>query len=158
VSLTIEFSGGDPADSPFARFSFMRGAVAWADEIGPVVREALKAEAPVSKDTMDGRTGGRLRDSIRYERETAAGTVSAVFTANTPYAGYVLSGTLPHAISAVAARYLRYELPEGHYVFRRRVWHPGTQPDPFNVRAVTPLTVELRSSFAEAMQASAEGA
>jgi Bacteriophage HK97-gp10, putative tail-component len=158
VSLTIEFDGGNAEDSPFARFSFLRAATAWADEVGPVVLDALKAEAPVAPDNpLSGAKGGRLKGSIRYEREVSEGSVSAVFTANTPYAGYVLEGTGPHVIAASAARSLQFML-DGAVTYRRRVNHPGTKANPFNERAVIPLTPELRASFAEAMQESAEGA
>lgn len=159
MPVTLEFTGDDPADSPFARFSWARAAVAWADEAGPLVREALKREAPVAKPSPDGRKGGRLRDSIRYERETAAGSVTAVFTANVPYARYVLEGTGPHVITASAARALRFYPAGGDTaVFRRSVNHPGTKPDPFPERAVMPLEPLLRERFTAAVRASAEGA
>lgn len=159
MSITLEFTGDDPAENPFARFSWTRAAVAWMDEAGPLVREALKREAPVAKATPDGRKGGRLRDSIRYERETAAGNVTGIFTANVPYARYVLEGTGPHVITAQAARALRfYPGGEGTPVFRRSVNHPGTKANPFNERALLPLEPLLRRTFADAVRASAEGA
>lgn len=158
MTFTLEFDGDDFGDSPFARFSFMRAAVAWSDDTGPVVLQALKDEAPVAPDsTISNTKGGRLKNSIRYERETSADSVSAVFTANVPYAGYVIGGTGPHVIAASAARFLRYEGSEGQAVFSRSVNHPGAKANPFNERAIIPMTVELRESFAEAMQASAEG-
>lgn len=156
MSLTIQLDGLDPAASPYARFSWTKAAVQWADEVGPVVREALKHEAPVAKTSLDGRKGGRLRDSIRYEREVAGGGLSAVFTANVPYARYVLDGTGPHVIAARAARALQFEF-EGAVMYRARVNHPGTKPNNFPERAIGPLTVMLRDTFAEAVRVSAEG-
>jgi Bacteriophage HK97-gp10, putative tail-component len=159
VSLTIEFSGDSIADSPFARFSWTRAAVEWADEAGPMALAALKAEAPVGKTDLSGRKGGRLRDSIRYERETAVGSVTMIFTANVPYAGYVIEGTGPHVISASAARFLRYEGSDGQFTYSRQVQHPGTKANPFPERALGGLAAEkLREWFADAVQASAEGA
>lgn len=159
MSLTIELAGDNPADSPFARFSFTKAAVEWADEAGPMVREALKAEAPVAKTSLDGRKGGRLRDSIRYERETGPGSVTMVFTANVPYAGYVIGGTGPHVISASAARFLRYEGTAGQVLFSRSVQHPGTKANDFPERALAGVAAEkLQEWFADAVKASAEGA
>lgn len=158
MSITIELAGDSLADSPFARFSWTKAAVEWADEAGPMVRAALKAEAPVGKDGLDGRKGGRLRDSVRYERETSVGSVTMIFTASTPYAGYVIEGTGPHVIAASAARALQFEL-DGAVTYRRRVNHPGTKPNDFPVRALGGVATEkLREWFSDAVQASAEGA
>ena len=157
MSLTIEFDGIDPAASPFARFSGTGAAVEWADEAGPMVRAAQKHGAPVAKTSLDGRKGGRLRDSIRYERETAAASMTMIFTANVPYAKYVLEGTGPHVIEASAARALQFEL-DGAVTYRRSVNHPGTKANDFPERAVGGLAaVKLREWFADAVRASAEG-
>jgi hypothetical protein len=159
VSLTIELSGDSIANSPFARFSWTRAAVTWADEAGPLCLAALKAEAPVGRTTLDGRKGGRLRDSIRYERETAVGTVTMAFTGNTPYAGYVIDGTGPHTITASAARFLRYQGFDGQATYSRSVQHPGTKANPFPERALGGVATEkLQEWFADAMRESAEGA
>jgi Bacteriophage HK97-gp10, putative tail-component len=158
VSLTVELSGDSIADSPFARFSWTKAAVEWADEAGPMVRAALKAEAPVGKTDLSGRKGGRLRDSIRYERETAVGSVTMVFTANVPYAGFVIEGTGPHVITASAARALQFEF-QGAVTYRRSVQHPGTKANDFPERALGGVATEkLKEWFADAVQASAEGA
>jgi hypothetical protein len=158
VSITIELDGDSIADSPFARFSWTVAANEWADEAGPMVRAALKAEAPVGKTDLSGRKGGRLRDSIRYERETAAGSVTMTFTANTPYAGYVIEGTGPHAITASAARALQFSL-DGAVTYRRSVNHPGTKANDFPERAIGGFATEkLKEWFADTMRESAEGA
>ena len=65
MSLTIEFDGIDPAASPFARFSWTRAAVQWADEAGAVGRAPLKHQAPVAETALGGGQGGGGRDSTR---------------------------------------------------------------------------------------------
>jgi Bacteriophage HK97-gp10, putative tail-component len=158
VSLTIELSGDSIADNPFARFNWTAAAGEWADEAGPMVRAALKQEAPVAPTSFSGRKGGRLRDSIRYERETAVGSVTMLFTANTPYAGFVIEGTGPHVIAASAARALQFEM-DGAVTYARRVNHPGTKANDFPERALGGLATEkLKEWFADAMRESAEGA
>lgn len=150
----MQFDESASAGSPLARFSWTRAAVGWADDVGPLVRDALKEKAPVGK----GPRAGRLRDSIRYERATSMGqgTVTAVFTANVPYIGYVLDGTRPHLISAKAARALHWQGTDGD-MFARHVNHPGTKANPFNERAVFPLTGVLRERFRAAIEAGMEG-
>jgi hypothetical protein len=159
MSMTMELDGGDLAGSPFARFDWTEAAAEWADEAGPMTLAALKAEAPVGKsDPLSGRKGGALRDSIRYERETAPGSVSMTFTANVPYAGYVIGGTGPHVIAASAAQALQFML-DGAVTYRKSVNHPGTKANDFPERAVGGFAAEkLQEWFADAMQASAEGA
>lgn len=161
MSLTIELSGDSIADNPFARFSWTKAAVEWADEAGPMVRAALKAEAPVGKTDLSGRKGGRLRDSIRYERETTPGSVTMVFTANTPYAGFVIEGTGPHLIPLepkAPGTALQFEF-QGAVTYRRQVRHPGTKPNDFPERALGGVATEkLKEWFADAVRESAEGA
>lgn len=150
----MEFDAGKLADTPLARFSWAKAATAWADEAGPLVRGALKREAPVGK----GERAGRLRDAIRYERATnlGEGMVTLRFDAHVPYTPYVLDGTRPHLITAKAARALHWKDGDRD-VFARQVNHPGTKPNPFNERAVFPLTGTLREMFRAAIEAGMEG-
>lgn len=144
MSISIRVSrssgGGD-----LARFRFMKAAVGWADEVGPLVRAGLKAKAPVAKQ---GAGAGRLRDSIRYERNTTSGGVTLSFTAYVPYAKYVIEGTPPHLIRARAARYLHWKDGSGDH-FAKQVNHPGTRPNDFPRRAIGPLEPLIRKRFAE---------
>lgn len=159
MTFTMEFDSAKLDDNPLRRFSWTRAAVSWADEAGPLVRAALKEKAPVGKAQPGSKQRpGRLRDAIRYERETAAGegAVTVFFLANVPYTPYVIGGTRPHPIAASAARALHWTGPQGD-MFARRVNHPGTKANPFNERAVFPLTGELRELFRTAIEASMEG-
>jgi hypothetical protein len=150
----MEFDAGKLAQSPLARFSWARAATTWADQAGPLVRDALKKEAPVGK----GDRAGRLRGAIRYERATSLGEglVTLRFDAHVPYTPYVLDGTRPHLITAKAARALHWQ-DGGRDVFARRVNHPGTKANPFNERAVFPLTGVLRELFQAAVLEAMEG-
>jgi hypothetical protein len=144
----MTFNSGKLDDNPLRRFSWTKAAVAWSDEAGPIVREALKEKAPVGK----GPRAGRLRDAIRYQRETSGvAGVTLYFLSNTPYTPYVLHGTRAHPIAARAARSLHWVGPQGD-VFRRRVNHPGTKPNPFPERAVLPLEALLRERFRAAIE------
>lgn len=145
ISIRVSGTGGS---SPLGRFQFLKAATTLADEVGPLVRTALKDKAPVAKE---GAGAGRLRDSIRYERNTTGGGVTATFTAYTPYAKYVIEGTGPHIIRARAARALHWKDASGDR-FARAVNHPGTKPNRFPERAITPLEPLIRKRFAEILK------
>jgi HK97 gp10 family phage protein len=134
-----------PGRDPLRRFEWTRLAVRWADEVGPLTRTALKAKAPVGK----GQGAGRLRDSIRYQRRTLGGAVVLEFTANTPYAKYVLSGTSAHEIRPKAARVLHWVDASGNDRFAAAVRHPGTKPNRFPEKAVLPLLPLIQRRFKE---------
>jgi hypothetical protein len=108
-------------------FQWTKRLVEFADVAGPKFRRLLQQEAPV--DT------GRLRNSSRYSRETRIGSVHIRFTANVPYAPFVIGGTKAHRITAVAARTLHWSTGSGSGAFAHSVWHPGTKPDNFPQRA-----------------------
>jgi HK97 gp10 family phage protein len=157
--MTIEMAFSYPSGgAPMSRFNWMRTAVGWADEAGPMMRTALKAEAPVGT----GPRSGRLRTSIRYERNVRAGSVTMTFTANTPYAKYVLEGTREHDIYPVAARYLHFIGKRGPVFVGPRgsgahVHHPGTKPNPFPQRALGPMEPMLQRTFRQALETALGG-
>jgi len=73
---------------------------------------------------------GRMRDSITV---TARNLTLSV---NVPvdYASYTSEGTEPHEIAATQAGALRFywgRVGPPQPRFYRRVWHPGTQPNPW---------------------------
>lgn len=144
MTLGIRISRSGP--NPFQRFQWTRAAMSWADATGPVVRSALKAAAPVAP--VDG---GRLRDSIRYARRTRLGRVTLEFSASAPYTRFVLDGTPPHIIRARTSRYLHWADTAGQNRFAKQVNHPGTKPNPFPRRALTPLMPAIQSAFQESV-------
>lgn len=130
---------------PLSRFKFATRLIEWSDEIGPLMREELKKQAPVRRDSFV--TGGRLRQSIRYRRTFTGIGGTVQWTANTPYAEFVVRGTQPHDISAKATRALRFMDKGGGVAFARHVHHPGSKPDDFPKRAAEALGPRIYSSF-----------
>lgn len=150
MSITVQFSGAW-GNSPLGRFRWTAAAATFADQAGPIIRDALKAEAPVGTPPNDPRPG-RLRDAIRYSRSTTAGdSLRLEFTASPPYTKWVLGGTRPHVIEAVAARSLHWVDGNGDR-FARRVHHPGTAPNPFPRRAMEACKDEVAEAFRQTMR------
>lgn len=149
MSIRVQVSG---ARNQFRQFRWNAAAGRWADVVAPVVQERLKQEAPVGK----GPTAGRLRDSIRHERHVGTGNAQLVFTADTPYARFVLHGTGPHVIRPRTARVLRWQGPAGPR-FAQVVHHPGTRANPFPERAVRPLMPLIQARFTEIVSAKLRG-
>lgn len=154
MTLSMQLDAHGLRDSPLARFSWAKASVAFADRAQPLVRDALKAKAPVGQ----GPQAGRLKKSIRSQRKTGLveGALEIRFKAYVPYIEYVLDGTRPHTITPKAARALRWQ-GTGGVVFAKRVQHPGTRPNHFNLRAVVPLGPELQKLFEAAVKAAMEG-
>ncbi len=149
MAFRVTISGDRPSENPLRRFQWTRAAAAWADEVGPLVRSAMRDRAPVAK----GPGGGRLRDSIRYERSTSGGRVELRWGSGVPYVPYVVEGTPPHLIRARAARALRWQSQGGETRFARWVNHPGTRPNPFPRRAMEPLLPVIQAKFREVVEA-----
>lgn len=132
--IQVTLQGANPSDNPMKRFTWLKAATAWADQVGPIGRALLKEEAPTSQ----GRNAGQLRQKIRYDRRTTAGSVRLEYGTGVGYARYVVKGTSPHLIRAVAARALRFQGQSG-IAFARVVHHPGTRANDFPARAMLRL-------------------
>lgn len=66
-----------------------------------------------------------------------------------PIAQFVIRGTAPHPIDPVYAKMLHWvDLGTGDDVFAHHVDHPGTQPNPYNVRAWEARRDDLVREFA----------
>lgn len=150
MSIRVTVSGANR--TPLRAFSFTSASSRWAAVVGPAVQDALKRAAPVGK----GAGAGRLRDSIRYEHRVGGGSARLTFTANTPYARFVLHGTGPHIIRPRKARALRWQ-GSGGTRFARVVHHPGTKPNPFPERAIRPLLPLIQRRYREIVQSSLRG-
>lgn len=144
MTLKVDVSGSD--DSPVSRFSWTVASREWADEVQPMVQDAIKAEAPVGP----GEGSGRLRASIRSERAEAEGVLTIMFAADVPYAGYVVDGTAPHVIRPRNAQALHWTGPGGG-VFAKVVNHPGTKPNSFAERAILPLLEVIQARLDAAL-------
>ena len=98
---------------------------------------AAQDEAPV-------RTG-RLRQSLKTEPVVMTGPNKGEggISAQTPYAGFVRSGTRPHVIRPRNAQALRFEV-RGRIIFAKSVNHPGTKPNFFLERALDRVARDVR--------------
>jgi len=88
-----------------------------------MIMNAAKIEAPV-------RTGN-LRALIGMKMRVTRTLVIGEVYSKARYSHYVHDATRPHVIRARRRRALRFELPPGHVIFRRAVFHPGTRGVPF---------------------------
>jgi len=140
MSYSLNFKADNV--SIFKRFSFVRATSRWAEEIGPVMEAAIRAEAPVGK-----KNGGRLRESITFRKKTGISGVALEFGSNVPYAKFVEDGTPPHLILPRRATRLRFESRGGDIVYSPYVHHPGTKPNPFARRAVERMSPLIAESF-----------
>lgn len=145
IQITVQ--GGSSADNPMKRFTWLKGATTWADQIGPMGRDLLKSVAPVGQ----GPNAGQLKQKIRYDRRTTAGSVRIEYGTGVGYAKYVVKGTGPHVIRAVAARSLRFQVPGG-VAFARSVRHPGTRANDFPARAMLMLQPIAKERLAVIMR------
>jgi len=78
---------------------------------------------------------GRMRDRITVTPSRLRLTI----VVDTPYASYTTEGTDPHEIAATHAGALRFfwgRVGPPQPRFYRRVWHPGTLPDPWYKQVV----------------------
>jgi len=109
----------------------------WQHTGAMMTMQQMRLEVPI-------RTGF-LRESIDYKLTPKGFSVFS----RAEYAKYVAKGTRPHEILPRNARALRWEGPLGNPIFARRVWHPGTMPNPFPERTREAMREPLRQLAAE---------
>lgn len=120
ASLRYRWRGAAPLD----HWDAMKIMSDWSGEVGPQIRDALKARTPV--------VTGRMRASTRYAATGFADGVRLEFRAYTKYAQWVVGGARPHIIRPTAARSLHFFWPKvGYSVFLKEVHHPGNRPNDF---------------------------
>lgn len=134
MSVEITVKGGRVR---FPEWSMPSFTTAWRKRVAPAVLEALRREAPVYKyddpELSRGQKKGDLRASIKLD---AVHGSEMEFTADVPYAKYVISGTGPHPIEAKESGPLLHWVRSGNDNYRRRVWHRGTAANDFPRRAL----------------------
>lgn len=130
------------------RFEWIAEATMHAEMLRGPVGEELKKATPVAQKAIKGAEPGYLRDSIRSEVRAGAGSVSLTYSTDAFYAGYIIDGTGPHEILPRNATVLHWtDTQTGEEVFRRRVWHPGTQPNDFPARVAEHVQPLVESVF-----------
>jgi len=100
-------------------------------EIGKVLLQAAQQEAPGEKYPL----------SLKYKTfREGAQSVGVRIIGPQPLTTFIIEGTKPHAIVARRARVLAFHWEKGSrgagMYFFPRVWHPGTKPNPFHLRAM----------------------
>lgn len=130
------------------RFEWLTETVLRAEMLRGPVGDELKKQTPVAKKVIKGVEPGYLRDSIRSDVRAGAGSVSLTYSTDADYAGFIVDGTGPHEIVPRNATVLHWvDTDTGADVFRRRVWHPGTQPNDFPGRAADEMLPLVESVF-----------
>jgi hypothetical protein len=77
-----------------------------------------------------------LKDATRYRVKMTRNVARLIVRSNKRYAPFVEFSTRPHPIVAKRAKALRFRGRSGAFVFRKRVFHPGTTGTKFLSNAV----------------------
>ncbi len=137
--ITVEGDAG-----AFKAFKWTELATTFADEWGPKILGALRADAPVAPTG-----GGRLRDMLHFERRTSVGTLSMIFSDDVPYFPYVIHGTVGgQIITPKAARSLHWT-SGGSDVFAMSVVRGDTPANDFPTRVWVRMQEEVQNGFRE---------
>lgn len=125
----------------------------YADAFGPVLRDAIIAEAPGVSRFRDEQelSGVALKDSIFYERSITGEGAHILIKSTARHARFVVHGTQPHDIRPVNASVLRWEGVDGVH-FAMVVHHPGTQPNPFPKRGAANVREEMAAGIRAAVR------
>jgi hypothetical protein len=153
IKVTVHHAGPGNGN-PFKDFQWMKRATKWADAVGPPGLEAMKRETPVGR-AIPGEpyAPGQMRMKTRYERKSAAGSVSLHYGTGVKYARWVVGGARPHSIYPVAAQALRFYGGHGQlFLYRKRVNHPGNRPNPYPTRAIKSVQREMERKLDEIMR------
>lgn len=104
---------------------------------GPLASETPKRTGKLARSTFFQIFGG-INDQYLAVMQPAR-TEEGLF-----YGQFVRDGTEPHEIVARRARVLRWFDEAGNPVFRYRVHHPGTSPNPYHQRTLARLKVDIQ--------------
>lgn len=128
------------------------GVRRWSHVAGPVVRDAMKAKAPVSPKIGKYKGSGAFRNSIQYQSKLTPPIARLEFGSPLFYAKFIRDGTRPHEIKARNRPTLAFQTFDGGpWSFPKVVQHPGTRPNEFARRAIRPTLPELREAFSTIM-------
>lgn len=144
TTINVDVSGDAEA---FASFRWTQIATTFADEWGPKILGALRAEAPVAPIG-----GGRLRNRLSFERHTTVGFLSMLFTDDVPYFPYVVHGTEGgQLIQPVATRALHW-VSNGQDVFATSVIRGATPKNDFPTRVWDSMREMVQQGFRDAVR------
>ncbi len=125
-----------------------------AEETAQRVTDAIRSHAPVYRGPDPRHEGGALRDGLKgkLQRELPDG-VELATVSDQPYVRPLIDGQRPHTIEARYAGSLMFYASDGGIVFRRRVEHPGAEPNPFPHEADAEIREIVRDVMGEAARA-----
>lgn len=96
-------------------------------------------------DRFKRRSVPSIKDVTRYKVSGSNRKLTLRITSPRKHAIFLEKGTRPHPIVARRKQFLRFRYPGGPWIFRRRVFHPGTRPTFF----LRTATQEAYASFGE---------
>lgn len=114
---------------------------AFEQEAGPLLADEVSNQAPVETGWLANNQDWRDQEGVLQVYETDN---------RGPIPAYVIRGTMPHPIDPVRAQMLHWvDRETGEDVFARHVDHPGTAPNPYNLRAWQAQRETLVRRFAQ---------
>jgi hypothetical protein len=146
VSMRYEWRGTPPLN----HWDAMKIMSAWSGDVGPQVRDALKARTPV--------VTGRMRATERYAATGFADGVRMEFRAYTKYSQWVIGGARAHIIRPVSARALHFFWPKvGYFVLLKEVHHPGNKPNEFPKEVLDSMKDDITKNLKDRIDAALQG-
>lgn len=136
------------------RFRWNTIAKRWAAEAGETLATAVRDAAPVGRREGDNHNG-QLRDSIGHRALIDSRSATVQVYSRVSYVSYVIRGTPPHPIEPRNVSRLHW-IEGGNHVYRSRVYHPGTKPNPFPERAAKPIAPIINGKLANVVKMSLE--
>lgn len=150
--MTVSMSYRWEGTPPLTHWDAMKIMSDWSGDVGPQVRDALKAKTPV--------VTGRMRATERYAATGFADGVRMEFRAYTNYSEWVIGGARPHIIEAKSARALRwmwYGHAPGAIAFAKRVHHPGNKPNDFPKEVLDAMKDDITKNLKDRIDAALQG-
>lgn len=119
------------------------------DELENISFKGLERFAKILKEEIKKGAPGSLKDGIvvRKSRIRLNVTVASTHKSGLPVPVFVEFGTPPHKITPKTASVLRWVEESGVVRFAKKVFHPGTQPNPYMRRGTSRATFLAIKAF-----------
>lgn len=114
---------------------FLREQDAWIREVLTIAGSQAKQHV-AQRSTFKRRSPNSLKDATKYRVVKVGANRRLRLTWKKKHAEFIEYGTRPHPIVARRRKFLRFRGRDGSWVFRRRVFHPGTRPYKFGWKAL----------------------
>lgn len=119
------------------------------DRLENITFAGLDGYADILKQEVQRDAPGSLKDGIvtRKNRVALKVTVASTHKSGLPVPVFVEFGTAPHKITPKTAKALRWIGDSGDVIFAKRVFHPGTTPNPYMRRGVNRAIKKAGKAF-----------